>query len=398
MWNVFFLSVLGVCGVGAEVKPLAGPSIRGELIELTPETVVVQTGSGQQNLDVAGLWEVIPDAEAGEVEDTPSVWVELVDGSRLCALQYTVTGGAAVVHLTTGEQVSLRTRSIHAVQLRDHSGSPDVAGQWKRIVSDKPVGDIIVIRRTESLDQLEGVLHDITQDIVRFEFDGETIDVNRKKLDGFVYYHPVLRELPNRICQVTDASGSRWNVKSFQTVEEGIELVTVAGVKLSLPVGRVRKIDFSSGNTVWLSDLEPESVEWRPYVSSQLPPPRLARLFYPREDIGLALKPLSLGGNVYSKGLAIRSRTELVYRLTDDFRQFHAIVGIDDHVRNGGNVDLAISGDGKILFSKNITGDAPAFPLDLDITGVRRLKILVDFGQELDIADHLNLCDARMTK
>jgi len=398
MWNMFLVSFLGFCGVGAEVKPLAGPSIRGELIELTPETVVVQTGSGQQNLDVAGLWEVIPDVETDELEDTPSVWVELVDGSRLCAIQLSVADGVALVHLTTGEEVSLHTRSIHAVQLRDHSGSPDIARQWEAIVSDKPVGDIIVIRRTESLDQLEGVLHDVTQDIVQFEFDGERIDVNRKKLDGFVYYHPVLRELPNRICQVTDASGSRWNVKSFQTTEEGIELVSVAGVKFSLRVERLRKIDFSSGNTVWLSDLEPESVEWRPYVDSQLPPPRLARLFYPQEDIGPALRPLTLDGDVYSKGLAIRSRTELVYRLTDDFRQFRAIVGIDDHVRNGGNVDLVVSGDGKILFSENVTGDDTSFALDLDITGVKRLKILVDFGQELDIADHLNLCDARMTK
>jgi hypothetical protein len=122
------------------------------------------------------------------------------------------------------------------------------------------------------------------------------------------------------------------------------------------------------------------------------------QLFHPREDIGLTQKPLTLDGKVYSKGLAIRSRTELMYRLTDDFRQFHAIVGIDDHVRDGGNVDLVISGDGKVLFSRNITGRDEAVPVDLDITGVKRLRILVDFGQELDIADHLNLCDARITK
>jgi hypothetical protein len=45
-----------------------------------------------------------------------------------------------------------------------------------------------------------------------------------------------------------------------------------------------------------------------------------------------------------------------------------------------------------------VTGRDKAFPVDLDITGVKRLKILVDFGEEMDIADHLNLCDARLTK
>ena len=36
--------------------------------------------------------------------------------------------------------------------------------------------------------------------------------------------------------------------------------------------------------------------------------------------------------------------------------------------------------------------------INIDITGVRRLSILVDFGQQLDIADHLHLCNARITK
>ena len=89
---------------------------------------------------------------------------------------------------------------------------------------------------------------------------------------------------------------------------------------------------------------------------------------------------------------------ELVYLLTEDFRRCQALVGIDDRVREGGNVRLVISGDDKELFSQAITGHDEPFPLDLDITGVKRLKIVVDFGDELDIADHLNLCEARLTK
>jgi len=35
------------------------------------------------------------------------------------------------------------------------------------------------------------------------------------------------------------------------------------------------------GNTVWLSDLEPESIQWRPFIGSQLPPRVLERVFEP---------------------------------------------------------------------------------------------------------------------
>jgi hypothetical protein len=76
----------------------------------------------------------------------------------------------------------------------------------------------------------------------------------------------------------------------------------------------------------------------------------------------------------------------------------HAIAGIDDNVRDGGHVELTITGDERVLLSRTVTGREASFPIDLDLQGVRRLKILVDFGKEMDIADHLNLCDARLTK
>ncbi|MCH5376834.1 MAG: NPCBM/NEW2 domain-containing protein, partial [Planctomycetes bacterium] len=136
----------------------------------------------------------------------------------------------------------------------------------------------------------------------------------------------------------------------------------------------------------------------RPYVASRLPQPSLERLFQPRRDIGMTGKPLSLDGVIYDKGLALTTRTEMVFRLLDDYRYFHAVVGIDDNVRDGGNLELVVSGDDKVLLTRTVTGREKSFPLDLDITGVKRLKILADFGQEMDIADHLDLCDARLTK
>jgi hypothetical protein len=257
---------------------------------------------------------------------------------------------------------------------------------------------VIIIRRQDSLDFLEGILHGATDDSVEFEFDGDKIEVNRQKLDGLLYYHPINRKLPERICKVTEYSGSHWNARSLSMVDGRIELTTTAGVKFSLSGEELRKLDFSTGNTVWLSDVEAESMRWQPFVQSRLPQPSLARLFQPRRDIGMSGKPLVLDGMTYSKGLAMTSRTEMVFRLTDDFRHFHAMAGIDDNVRDGGNVQLVIKADDRILLDRTVTGREKAFPIDLDITGVRRLRLLVDFGEETDIADHLNLCDARITK
>jgi hypothetical protein len=61
-------------------------------------------------------------------------------------------------------------------------------------------------------------------------------------------------------------------------------------------------------------------------------------------------------------------------------------------------VTLIISGDGKQLLSENLAGTKQV-NIDLDLRGVRRLEILVDFGEDnVGYGDYLNLCNARLMK
>jgi hypothetical protein len=55
-----------------------------------------------------------------------------------------------------------------------------------------------------------------------------------------------------------------------------------------------------------------------------------------------------------------------------------------------------IRGDQRVLFEADVTGTDLPRPLDLDVTGVRRLSILVDFARDLNVGDQLLLCEARV--
>ena len=398
MWNLVCVGMITLAGVPVDVRPVSGPVVRGTLVEVSPDAVVVQVDGSQQRMDVSSLWDIVSTAETPVSERLPTIWVELVDGSQIQAVQYIVTSGDATIGLTDGNSLSVKTRYVQSVRFQGYASAPELAAQWDDITSTRPTSDLVIIRRSENLDQLEGIIHDVTEEAVQFEVSAQTIDAKRTKLDGIVYYHPLSDSLTQRLAQVVDASGSRWSVKSLTLAGERLDLVTVCGVNLSLQSTQLSKIDFSSGNTIWLDDLQPESLDWRPFIASKLPHDRLASLFDPRRSAGLGGKPLLLGDRSFQRGLAIRSRTEMTYRLTGDYRHFHAVVGIDDRVREGGNVLLKITADDRELFSQTVTGRDEPFSLELDISGVRRLKILVDFGEELDIADHLNLCDARITK
>ncbi len=157
-------------------------------------------------------------------------------------------------------------------------------------------------------------------------------------------------------------------------------------------------LDFSVGKIIYLSDLDPESVRWTPYLDFQKASATLEQFYAPRRDEGREHRSLMIGGKTYAKGLALYSRTEMTYRLPAGAKKFTAFAGIDDCVRAVGGVRLEVSADGKKLFDKSISGgDAPA-DIDLDVSGAKRLSILVDYGTGLDAGDYLDLAEAKILK
>jgi hypothetical protein len=182
------------------------------------------------------------------------------------------------------------------------------------------------------------------------------------------------------------------------SLAEKLQWTTPSGLSVSQPVEEIAKIDFSGGKLAYLSDLKPDSVAWTPYFGTAKPLPAMERFYAPRYDRGFDASPLRLGGAPYGKGLALRSRTEIVYRLPAPYQRFQAVVGIDDAVRPAGKVRLLVRGDDKVLFEAVIAGSDAPQPVDLDLTGVRRLTILADFGDGPNVGDHLLLCNARLSQ
>src|SRR5207302_102263 len=99
---------------------------------------------------------------------------------------------------------------------------------------------------------------------------------------------------------------------------------------------------------------------------------------------------LRLAGKPYPKGIQLYSQSTAVYRLPPKSKTFKATVGIDDAVAPAGRVRLQIFGDEKKLFDEAISGADKPRDLELDLAGARKLKIAVNFGEDQDIADHLD--------
>jgi hypothetical protein len=341
--------------------------------------------------------------------------VELIDGSRIPISGYQSDGAEATLEIAAAmgsgqTTLVLPTKQVAAVQLQSLEAT--AADQWREIRNLTPAADMLVLLKQggQSLDYVEGVLGDASTEKIEFKLDGDTVKIDRRKVAGLIYYRGQRRADADPRSIVHGRSGLRANVLRAGLERDIVEMTTVAGAVLSWPLEDIRLADFSAGKLVYLSDMEPASQRWTPLVGLPAGATSAAEYGQPRRDQSAYGGPLLLSfadvhsasakarPRKFSKGLALRSRSEVVYRLPAGFRRFQAIAGIDPATSASGNVRLEILGDDRPLLEVEISGLEPPQPIELDVAGVKRLKVVVDYGRNLDAGDWLNLCDARVVK
>jgi hypothetical protein len=392
--------VLASLAAGPEfqVRTLDGRTVAGAVQELSAESLRIGSAEGPVEVPLASVLSVAPVIAPARPDIRPTVWVDLTDGSLLVGQDYQVEGGLARVGLAAGGQAELSTQVVAAVRLKRQNAA--VAAEWAQVLAAEVEGDRIVVQKGQALDFLDGVLGDVTADTVAFTLDGQAVPVKRTRVVGLVYFHPAAAELPPAVCQVTDVLGNALAARQLSAAEGGLRVVTCAGAEVNCPWEHLVRLDFSEGKLVYLSDLKPESSEWQPQFGG--PPNENDLKFHgPQTDRALYGAPLTVAGRAYDKGLALPSRTRLVYRLAGKYARFVATVGIDDAVRPAGTasaVRLVIEADGRTLFDEVVAAGQPPRDLDLDLQGARRLTLLADHADGDYNGDHLDLCEAKVVK
>lgn len=410
MHSLFAIALLTATTTGqVSATLLDGSVVEGAVVDWDARGVRLQAGDDVMLLAVDELlglrWH-----EQNETVTQAKTFVELIDGSRIPFAAFQVTERVATVTLRgMATKLEIPTRQISKVQLLPDA--PDIGALWQKLDEKQLAGDVLIVRKRagQSLDYLPGMLGDLTDKQLKFRFDGETIPVKRSKVAALVYYHAKQPKLQEPICKITTAEGGQLSVCRVKLDDNILSVTTPSGISLEMSIGSLASADFSLGKLVYLSDLKPLSVRWTPRVAM----PKSARLVrdhgMPRGDhpFGGALLALSwpasnLADNaktkIFSKGLAIRSRTEIVYRLPKGMHRFQTTAGIDPATAAQGNVQLTFICDEQTTWQGEIDGKRPPVDIGFDLQDASRLKIIVDYGKNLDLGDRLHLVDARVTK
>ncbi|MGD9128491.1 MAG: NPCBM/NEW2 domain-containing protein [Planctomycetia bacterium] len=395
-----FLTALALQAPQVNIETLDGTKHTGELQAMSVQNVQVKTPQGTETVPTERLMKVDFDREKQKISMAGKVLVTLVDGSHMLTQGFQVNKESATLVSTIGPGgVKVPISDIYSVRFINRTGTLD--DQWERICEAPTDSDRLIVAKEDALDYLVGSLGEITNVRVVFTLDGEPLKVKREKVFGITYYHPTGRTIPKSLGRLITTDGSSWAFTEIVMDAGNFNLVTTLGLEVSFPVDTVAAFDFAEGKVAYLSDMKPSSVTWTPYLSLMGTTGGndnhgRATFFGPKFDRSFQAGPLTLDGKTYDKGLALHSRSVIVYRLGKKYGRLTATAGIADRVRPQGHVQLKIEADGKVLLDTEISGKQMAIPIDLDLAQAEKLTITVDYGQKTDIADRLILGDAKV--
>lgn len=369
-----------------ELTTLSGRRQTGTLTEITSDSATLTAGGKSATVPLAEVLDIRALAPKGGGGDPRRPELGLTDGSHLSASILRVSEQGAQVDTAGFGKFTIPLNAVANIRLAALE-SP-IADAWRELAGRELARDMLVIRKGNVLDHLDGTVGKIDDVRLHFVMDNDDIALAREKIFGIVYArrNP---ETGKPVCEVTLVGGDFLKLQNAQWSGGHLKAGLLGGAAIVIPGEQVATLDFSLGKVRYLSQLEPREVKYTPFFDQVWT--------YCRDrprDGGM----LRLGNKEYARGLWIHSRTLLKYRLNRDYRRFQAVMGIDQAVAPLGNVHVVISGDDKVLHQSDVRGTDPPLNLDLDIAGVRELEILVDFGGDLDIADHLDLADAKVIK
>ncbi len=385
---------------GADLQTLAGKTISGELVGLDRQTIVLRSSAGDSiRVPVADVLQVTLPAPDGPPRGAHTA-VELTDGSVLLCSAIAIKGGTAELTMIQDVKVTLPVTAVFTI-LRD-AHEPKVRQEWQDFVSKRGRLDMVVVRADDKLNGLEGTFGPGTGDAIEFTASGadqkRTIRLNR--VQGLIFVQKADPEAPAPLCKVSDNAGNVLVAADIVLNAHGLTVTTVSGARVTLPDAKpLVKLDFSKGKLAYLSDLTPTrdavTISTLAVTGEK---PTLAtlddsQLFPYRKDVNLDNQPLKLNGKQYAKGISLHAGTQLVYPLGADYKEFRAVLGVDDGVGTESRVDVTIEGDSRELFRGQTKAKESPKPLALDVRGVRDLRITIraigldDFGSQASLAD-----------
>ncbi len=380
-------------GPPAEIITVDGTSFRGRLEGIDAAGAALATPEGTRKIPRRRLWLIRLDESDELLRRAGQKAIILAPEGMLGIERLQVGDGKISVDSALLGGATLDLHAAAAIYLPAASQRPAVLeGRLEEFKLPRAGRDyLIAADKDGNLSPYPGVLKAIASGRATFELNkaDRTIDLPSVRVIALAPLPRAVR-VPAGVIAGKDGSAV-----PFTSLRLSGSKLSIAGEGLTAEAANlsaVAQIRFRSDKLVYLADLKPAKVVQAGMFDVAFPFGR---------DRSAARGPIRLGGATYPHGLGLHSRCELTYELGGEYVTFAATAGIDAAGGSRGNATLTVFGDGKQLTGQplKLAGGARPVPIRCDVTGVKKLTILADYGDDgIDVGDYVDLADARLIR
>lgn len=314
--------------------------------------------------------------------------VMLRGGGTLIANSVNIENGRVALTWFNSETKQLALKYVKAIQfpLAKNSGESALKTVDRDLREDNQKNDRVYARSEDKIIPVRCVIGTLDNKELTVQYQGETKRIARQRIAALSM--AAMMDPPDRtghcLLELTDGSTVWGDVQRLKN--DKLALLVFPDVSLEIPWSNVRQLNVRSERLVYASDLEPVTVRQKALVTHPWP--------YQR-DKNVMGRPLTLDGKEYDKGLGTHAMCSITYDVGDNYTTFAATIGIDDAAGDMGDCTFLVLGDNEQLFSQRVTAKDKPLEITIDVRGHRRITLQVDAGENLDIGDNANWCDAR---
>lgn len=290
-------------------------------------------------------------------------------------------GGLTVEFALLQKQVSLTVPMASVIEV----SSKDVV--MKKLPLDRaqiPAEGDVVFAKAEGnvLQAVAGTVKGIADDSLQFEYQGKVRGIKLARVGA------ILRK--------TSASGAEKKTHGVLELNNGMRLAGTfqkldhSSAEFKLPWQQVlnlerlalANLEVREGRTVSLTALNPADVKYTPYLDRVQPL---------RVNESLTGSKLAITDKTFEQGLCAHSGTTISYALDGQYEKLRMQIGLQNDDGSRGQAVVRIKADDAVLAEKPVAGKAAAEAVDVSLAGKKTLVIEIDYGDGLDVGDHVVL-------
>lgn len=389
--------------ISIQISEAGRDDYRAKLLEIGPDSVMVGTDAGtptNRPVEISSLRSIvfITGQVNADPQEPPPLTVTLLDGTSIRSNSVSNDGKTLSVAVA-GSLVEIPTSAALSVQLRELTEKQRPT--WDSTTLSVVTSDVLLlVQASGAMTKIEGVVLGIADEVVKFEFSGQVIDVPFSKLAGIRFFTPESEAMPKLQAVVQDHLGNQWQAKQIRlsatssaTSPRLMSLVLRCGAAIDLRLDTLREIDFSVGNVRYVADLEPLQTLAKPLFEFATELPGEAELFGARRHIEPTAPGQSSGPSVQFLGAG-----EASYRLPSGYSRLVGRAVLRPQGEKFTPCSVAVYFGSNLVWQQSLDEPDNAAAFDVEIPADARLRLVVSTKVDFPTGDVVVWQEPRLLK